>query len=634
MKLYIYICFLFCFLPTVSCKNSKTSWQIKELNSNSVANISALSKTYGYIRYFYPNDNLKKFDWYKFLILSIEEIEEAESDEAFVEKMLELFLPICPDIQLKSAGDSASPSSCSNSQTFYVQTHTEEKTLESGHIIQVTHKEDWHPVPDSLYCFPLKENLFVSFPIAVTHLPSKGRDLRELEKKMKRIQLKLLDTSLLKALIKPDTPKNIDFIKSYSTRIADVIIRRNIVQHFYPYYQEEGLESSWDTTCEEFYYKVATSTNQYNYYENICQLMHRVKDFHITVLPDAYLPGIAGGYLREYYPNLPFNLTLSEDNSVELLIHENDSSCFVVKEINGIKTEDILKEKLETISYSTDKSGIYKLAATGLSMRSFKKDSVMLLSVKGDSSQKQRMKIKTEVESYHPANPKDSVFIANINDSVVYVNICSPAGSYNIFAEQLDLLQESSAIIMDMRGYPQPYTMSILAHLTDSVLSLGNLQGPVIFFPDQKGNRYYEVDKWHIAPALSTGSTLYSEKYEYPAPAGFRLRTPVYFFADGTSVSYAETLLDIIKHYKLGTIVGDYTAGCNGDALYIEMPFASFMMSVAKFQFRDGSQHHTIGIKPDVFINESVSSCIISSQFFNILKEVYNVENLGTYYYK
>ena len=67
-------------------------------------------------------------------------------------------------------------------------------------------------------------------------------------------------------------------------------------------------------------------------------------------------------------------------------------------------------------------------------------------------------------------------------------------------------------------------------------------------------------------------------------------------------MSFMETVIDIIKNYKLGILIGENTAGCNGDTPHFKLPFASFSMTFAKFLNRDGSQHHGIGIKPDIYV--------------------------------
>jgi C-terminal processing protease CtpA/Prc len=69
----------------------------------------------------------------------------------------------------------------------------------------------------------------------------------------------------------------------------------------------------------------------------------------------------------------------------------------------------------------------------------------------------------------------------------------------------------------------------------------------------------------------------------------------------------AKHLRKIMKYYKIGITVGTHTAGCNGDATQLSMPCATFFMTYNKFLNRDGSQHHGIGVLPDIYCEMQIS---------------------------
>lgn len=62
----------------------------------------------------------------------------------------------------------------------------------------------------------------------------------------------------------------------------------------------------------------------------------------------------------------------------------------------------------------------------------------------------------------------------------------------------------------------------------------------------------------------------------------------------------------MMKFYGIGTIIGEPTAGCNGDATRNRMQFATFIMTYNKFLNRDGSQHHSIGVLPDIYCSPTI----------------------------
>ena len=80
-----------------------------------------------------------------------------------------------------------------------------------------------------------------------------------------------------------------------------------------------------------------------------------------------------------------------------------------------------------------------------------------------------------------------------------------------------------------------------------------------------------------------------------------RLSAEVAFLTDGRAISYAESILGIVEHYKMGEIVGGTTVGTNGNVNPFTLPGGHRVvwtgMRVLK---HDGSQHHGVGIKPTI----------------------------------
>jgi C-terminal processing protease CtpA/Prc len=80
-----------------------------------------------------------------------------------------------------------------------------------------------------------------------------------------------------------------------------------------------------------------------------------------------------------------------------------------------------------------------------------------------------------------------------------------------------------------------------------------------------------------------------------------RISGTVAFLTDARAISRSETFLSVVEHYELGEIVGQPTAGANG-------PVNPFTLSGGyevhwtgmRVRKHDGSQHHLVGIRPDV----------------------------------
>ena len=95
------------------------------------------------------------------------------------------------------------------------------------------------------------------------------------------------------------------------------------------------------------------------------------------------------------------------------------------------------------------------------------------------------------------------------------------------------------------------------------------------------------------------------------APQAPRFRGRVVFLTDGRAVSYAETYLGIVEHYKLGEIVGEPTAGTNGNVNPFTLP-GGYRVSWTgmKVLKHDGSRHHGVGIQPTVRVSPTVRGIV------------------------
>jgi C-terminal processing protease CtpA/Prc len=70
---------------------------------------------------------------------------------------------------------------------------------------------------------------------------------------------------------------------------------------------------------------------------------------------------------------------------------------------------------------------------------------------------------------------------------------------------------------------------------------------------------------------------------------------------NGGAISYAESTMGIVEAYKLGEIVGETTAGTNGNVNPFELPGGySISWTGMKVLKHDSSQHHGVGIAPTV----------------------------------
>jgi len=96
-----------------------------------------------------------------------------------------------------------------------------------------------------------------------------------------------------------------------------------------------------------------------------------------------------------------------------------------------------------------------------------------------------------------------------------------------------------------------------------------------------------------------------------------QIRAKVLFLTDGRAISYAESFMSFIEHHKLGEIVGQSTAGTNGNVNPFVLP-GGFRVTWTgmKVLKHDGSQHHLIGIQPTVPMKRTIKGVIVGRDEF------------------
>ena len=87
-----------------------------------------------------------------------------------------------------------------------------------------------------------------------------------------------------------------------------------------------------------------------------------------------------------------------------------------------------------------------------------------------------------------------------------------------------------------------------------------------------------------------------------------RLKAKVVFLTNARAISYAESVMGIVEAYKLGEIIGERTAGTNGNINRITFSNGwSITFTGMKVLKHDGSRHHGIGINPTIQVSPTIN---------------------------
>src|SRR4029079_15428585 len=187
-----------------------------------------------------------------------------------------------------------------------------------------------------------------------------------------------------------------------------------------------------------------------------------------------------------------------------------------------------------------------------------------------------------------PATEKRIEKIAEVSPGVTYVDLGRITDAD--FTAALPQLEKARAIIFDMRGYPrQVNTVGIFQHLTDSVIHSAHFEVPLITMPNYRDVGFMDGE-WTIPPAKP------------------RFSARIIFLSGGGAISYAESTLGVVEAYKLGDVVGEASAGTNGNVNPFTLPGGySVAWTGMLVQKRDGTPHHGVGVRPTVPVSPTVA---------------------------
>ncbi len=385
--------------------------------------------------------------------------------------------------------------------------------------------------------------------------------------------------SRLLAAIEQDIPKKAEQIiaDDLYVRLADIAIAWNVFQHFYPYF--DVVKTNWRAALTEALTDAYSDKNQMDFLKTLRKFTAKLKDGHVRV-------NVQGNTFEDYL--LPLDWDWIENRLVitNILdktlapIHRGD----VVERINGIAAKDALKGEEQYISAATQGWRRCRALAALLGGEKNKK---FQLEIKRDGLiYHKTVSASLSVQDYYTLLLKDTIKSKKLEEGIYYLNLTQ--ASWEEIDQLMPELQKAKSIICDLRGYPNG-NHYLITHLLKTKDTAKWMWIPQIIYPDFEQVAFDKMG-WSLEPSKPT------------------LSAKMVFITDARAISYAESYLGYIEGYKLATIVGQPTAGTNGNINTFALPGGYFVswtgMRVVKI---DGSQHHGVGIIPNVPVARTLS---------------------------
>ena len=538
--------------------------------SQKIENLKTFSKIYGYIKYFHPSDEAFGLDWDKFSIYAANKVLKCETNEAFVKIIDSLFSPIAPSIRFSNLkGDTLIIKNSNNSdvigeQFWFHQGVGYGMSMQNGpyysqRIIATSENDSisFRPRYGETANISINENLYLAIPLAVN-----VNEAGTIPKSSKK-DLENLLTNLNKYKIDES---------SISFRLGNIINAYNVFQHFFPYF--DVLKLDWENELESALIKSFKDSSIKDHLITLKKFTSPLKDGHISVNAKGVKEGV---YTPPFYWEwVGEKLIISDVWEDDLNLKKGDE---IIK-INDVSSKEYFEEINSMISAGT--VGWLRYKSEELSLLG-KQGSKIILETNNEI-----IEVTRDQEPY--SHSKSFNPYSKIDEGIHYINLSLL--DMETFNYLLPQLEKSTGLIFDLRGYPNS-NGEIISHLmkagdtTEAWMYI-----PKIVHPDQQKSKSYTTANW---------------KGFFEPTLPYLGNKKVVVITDGKAISYAESLMGFVKGYKLATIVGQPTAGTNGNFNMFNLPGEiEIRWTGMKVVKHDGSQLYGIGVLPDVYVQKTV----------------------------
>jgi hypothetical protein len=362
-------------------------------------------------------------------------------------------------------------------------------------------------------------------------------------------------------------------------RLATIVIAWNVFQHFYPYFDVVGTD--WDSELTNFLRKAIEDHNENEFIRTLEQLVVKLHDGHGQLIH------------RRSYNETRFPLIADWIENHMVVMFSEDTTKFkhgdFIEAIDGIPA----KRFLDSIETTVSGSPQWKRAFASRGLGFGPKGTTAIFSLV--RSGKHMIIEASRNNSGWLKEPRRST-LKEIEPGVFYVDL--DEATMALIDSNMHALANAKGVIFDLRGYPKG-NHDVIRHLLTMPDTSGMwMRIPKTLYPDRHGVTY-ENRGWFMKPREP------------------HIQGKVVFLTDGSAISYAESFMSFIKHYKLAVIVGQPTAGANGNVNFLKLP-AGFQINFTgmKVVQHDGSQHHLIGIQPTVTVRRTLQGILAGRDEF------------------
>lgn len=541
----------------------------RPLSARALDNVSAFTRLLGVVRYFHPSDQAAGADWNAFAAHGMGVVEDAADADELATRLAGLFAPIAPTARIFPTGhrplDLRVPRPASHAPLTLTMWEHQGLGLgtdaPAGRSVYTSRRRTAvlparglpasYVSPEAAYASALTGGVSCWVPMSV--YADAGGSFPRVARAATPEQA-------------PMTPRD------RRMRLATVALAWNAYQHFYPYF--DTVKVDWPAAMRRALIHAATDADAAAFSRTLQRLVAELQDSHGYVRAPLGAPMLIP----------PVRLDLVEGRLLVVALGGQTGEPIAVgDEVVRVGGRPALEALADEAAHHSGATPQWKrhLALENL-LAGLSTERVTLRLRRPDGAECDVPLARWVSPWRAPTYPTLPPKVHALRPGVLYVDL--DRVSEADFEAALPRLQAARGIVFDMRGYPKLDFAPVLARLTDRPLRTARFLMPRVRFPDGRGVTYTDMS-WPIPPQ---------------AP---RLKARTAFITGPGAVSAAESLLGIVQHDRLGAIVGETTAGSNGNMNWVALP-GGYAVSFTGLRVlrHDGKPHHGVGIVPDVVV--------------------------------
>jgi C-terminal processing protease CtpA/Prc len=579
-----------------------------------IENMAAFARLLGYIHYFHPSDAVAATNWDDFAILNIESVADAAGPADLANRLGALFGPYAPTVRIFASSSEppiadpalALPAAAAPiSVTMWVRSPYRNGPNQRGDV---------------------RPALRIALPVVDGHLPTTATlSLSDLlfsynnqgeidggpndprititvsaPADVTRVELGGGVSALVPLTLfadaggtLPHRPAPAPSSAAKTTRgrhLGAVAGAWNMFQHFFPYWDSVSVD--WGQSLRDGLRMAATTDDEQAFMTGLREMMAVTADGHLFLShPENTYNRPQDNPWAALGPGaLPFRWDMVEDAFVVTSVTTGANSLKPgdrIVAINGVASQDAIADQTRSIGPKTG----YGTWQALYNMRRGSVASKVTLAIQPLDGAATYTTTLTRSEDLSP--PMNSLpAVASLGQGVVYVNVRFLTA--DTLAESVPLLAQATGIVIDSRDYPKDFMTMIrlYGHLTDAPLHTAPLLNLVVTRPDTPTAQLLDM----------------SQTYTFIEPLAPRFTGKVAFIIGGAAVSQSEHFLGVAEHYGLGDLVGEPTAGTNGNIVLQTLPGGYAIswtgMRVTKF---DGSPLFGVGVLPTIPAHRTIA---------------------------